>query len=181
MGAQPKIDAPTRGHRIVYFVRRATLLLAVVVFALFVRRYDVETLAPAAEAFLPDRLPPGSRLLFRRVEADTLIARGTIVEAEVTHPANGMRGLVLCEVYGVGGQVIDFAPRLDGQYELLIDGMRTFALAAPMTWIAAKVDVGPLPADHFILLAAQDGSAPDARQFGPVPRSALRRKLIASF
>lgn len=127
-----------------------------------------ESMAPSfhnGQLFLMSRLTRGGR-----------VARGDVVVFDL----NGET--FIKRVFALPGEAvwgIDWAP-LDGRPDYLLGSneiprMRAFLRRHPSVGKLVQLQV---PADHVFVVGDAAGKSVDSRQFGPVPREAIRGRLM---
>lgn len=169
------------------WARRVGILSMVVIAGLIVRWYDFESLADAQWPALEGKVRQGAFLIFKKVDEDTLLGDGSLVEAHVVVPPVLSKrigrndGVILTTIAGVPGDVIHLEPLADGRVELHVNGEPTGANMW-LSWqdgVAPQIRIngGPIPQGLVLLLnPAVDAEAIDSRKVGLVPRAALLRK-----
>ena len=171
----------------VRWIRRILIVGMVVTIALVWRNYEFEFLDAERHAAVAGKVRDGAILIYTRIDEDTVLGEGTLVEAHVQVAGSladrlgRTEGRILSEIRGLPGMVVSWLEKDDERREILLDGRRTFAVLR-VTWqealdASAKIREGPIPAGHFLLInPAVDGEALDSRHVGLVPRAALLRK-----
>ena len=181
-----RLRAAERLVRLLWWLRRLALVVAVIFVALIFRWYDFERLADAQWEALSGKVRRGAFLVFATVDADTQLGVGSLVEASVDVPPalaqriGRDRGVILSVIRGLPGSVVTFE-RAARHVEIRVDGEDTGAVME-LSWqrdVAATLRVreGPIPDGHYLLInPAVDAEAVDSRKVGLIPRAAMTRK-----
>ncbi len=175
-----------RLERWLRWIRRVSILGMVVIVGLIVRWYDFEKLADAQWRALRGEVRQGAFLIFQDVDEDTVLGKGSLVEAHVELPPKLAslykrdEGPILTIVKGTAGDIITFEPLGGQRVELRLNGKPITEMEA--WWqedVAAELRVEDglvIPVGHFLLINPAVEVELDSRQVGLIPRSALRRK-----
>ena len=154
-------------------IRRLLLLVAVVLVALFLSRYDIEHLPPSVHD-LEGRVRAGALMILGGIEADTPLGAGSLVEVVMEGP-EGRRVRFFSEIAGVPGQVISLKPIPGKGLGLYLDGRTTWKVLPANT----PLRPGPIPEGMYLLLDPNPpANGPDSRRLGLIPRAALRRRIL---
>lgn len=176
-------------NRWVRWFRRVAVVAMVVIAGMIFRIYDFETLKDAQWEALQgkQRMRRQAFLIFKRIDEDTKLGVGSLVEARVQVPPNLAKrigrdeGGILSEIAGVPGMSISLEPQTDGTIMINVDGESTgstFELGWQMG-IAHHLQIrdGPIPEGYYLLLNPNpDAEAIDSRKVGLVPFERLERK-----
>lgn len=179
-------------NRYMPWIVRGLLMAGLLVAALILRRYDFARLDESAGIALATAVRGGAFLILRPVDGDTPLGAGSLVEAYAVIPeelATGLpqrEGLIYSRIAAAPGSILSFEERSGGEYEILVDGRRTFANFTPRAPLrddsGRALREGPVP-DGFFLLLNPNLLAPawDSRRLGLFHRSDLRRRILSYF
>ncbi len=158
-------------------VRRLVIAGVLLGVAWFTYRYDVYTIPGDYHGLEPQHMGPGTKVVMTDVDDDTVLGPGSIVLFQVPGADTDAFGVIV----GMPKEMVRIENLSRGRARVKI-GDREEDLVLPK---GSRLREGPIPEDHFLIFSGDrhlvvNAVHPDSRLFGPIPRDALRKKVVTS-
>ncbi len=158
-------------------VRRFVIAGVLLGVAWFTYRYDVYTIPEDYHGLEPQHMGPGTRVVMIDVDEDTVLGPGSIVLFRVPGADTDAFGVIV----GMPEEMVRIEDLSQGRARVKIADREEDLVLPP----GSRLRQGPIPAGHFLIFSGDrhlvvNAIHPDSRIFGPIPREALRKKVVTS-
>ncbi|HGY91918.1 MAG TPA: hypothetical protein ENK43_12175 [Planctomycetes bacterium] len=166
-----------RIDRIRRTVRRLVIAGVLLGVAWFTYRYDVYTIPEDYHGLEPQHMGPGTKVVMTDVDDDTVLGPGSIVLFRVPGAKTDAFGVIV----GMPGEMVRIEDLSRGRARVMIEDREEDLVLPP----GSRLKQGPIPDAHFLIFSGDrhlvvNAIHPDSRIFGPIPRGALRKKVVTS-